>query len=34
MVKPISIQVSSWLSVADIANEYMAEIEKSIYNSK
>ena len=34
MVKPISLQVSSWSSVASIANECMTEIEKSIYNSK
>ncbi len=34
MVKPISLQVSSWSSVASIANGCMTEIEKSIYNSK
>lgn len=34
MVKPISLQVSSWSSVASIANECMAEIEKSIYSPK
>lgn len=34
MVKPISLQVGSWSSVASIANECMAEIEKSIFHSK
>ena len=34
MVKPISTQVGSWSAVASIANEYMAEIEKSIFHSK
>lgn len=34
MVKPISTQVGSWSAVASIANEYMAEIEKSIFYSK
>ncbi len=34
MVKPLSQQVASWSSVASIANECMAEIQKSIYNSK
>lgn len=31
MVNPISLQVGSWSAVASIVNEYMAEIEKSIY---
>lgn len=34
MVKPISTQVGSWSAVANIANECMAEIEKSIFHSK
>ena len=34
MVKPISTQVGSWSAVASIANECMAEIEKSIFHSK
>lgn len=34
MVKPISAQVGSWSAVASIANECMAEIEKSIFHSK
>lgn len=34
MVKPLSQQIGSWSSVASIANECMAEIEKSIYNPK
>lgn len=34
MVKPISNQVGSWSTVADIANECMAEIERSIFHSK
>lgn len=34
MVEPISTQVGSWSAVASIANEYMAEIEKSIFHSK
>lgn len=34
MVKPISTQVCSWSAVASIANECMAEIEKSIFHSK
>ena len=34
MVKPISTQVGSWSAVASIANECMAEIEKSIFLSK
>ena len=34
MIKPISTQVGSWSAVASIANEYMAEIEKSIFHSK
>ncbi len=33
IVKPISLQISSWSSVVSIANEYMAEIEKSIYKN-
>lgn len=33
MVKPISLQVGSWSSVASIAKECMAEIEKSIFHS-
>lgn len=33
MVKPISLQVGSWSSIANIAEEYMAEIEKSIFHS-
>lgn len=32
MVKPISTQVGSWSAVANIANECMAEIEKSIFH--
>ncbi len=32
MVKPISNQVGSWSTVASIANECMAEIEKSIFH--
>ena len=34
MVKPISTQVGSWSAVASIADEFMAEIEKSIFHSK
>ena len=34
MVKPISTQIGSWSAVASIANECMAEIEKSIFHSK
>lgn len=34
MVKPLSAQVGSWSAVASIANECMAEIEKSIFHSK
>ena len=34
MVKPISNQVSSWSAVAGIADECMAEIQKSIFHSK
>ena len=34
MVKPISTQFCSWSAVASIANECMAEIEKSIFHSK
>lgn len=34
MVKPISTQVDSWSAVASIADECMAEIEKSIFHSK
>lgn len=34
MVKPISTQVGSWSAVAGIADECMAEIEKSIFHSK
>lgn len=34
MVRPISTQVGSWSAVASIANECMAEIEKSIFHSK
>lgn len=34
MVKHISTQVGSWSAVANIANECMAEIEKSIFHSK
>ena len=33
MVKPISKQVGSWSTVASIADECMAEIEKSIFHS-
>lgn len=33
MVKPISTQISSWSAVASIANECIAEIEKSIFHS-
>ena len=31
MIKPISVQIGSLSAVADIANEYMAEIEKKIF---
>lgn len=31
MIKPISAQIGSLSAVADIANEYMAEIEKQIF---
>lgn len=34
MVKPLSVQVGSLSAVASIANECMAEIEKSIFHSK
>lgn len=34
MVKPISTQIGSWSAVASIANECIAEIEKSIFHSK
>ena len=34
MVKPISKQVGSWSSVASIADECIAEIEKGIFHSK
>ena len=34
MVKPISNQIGSWSTVASIADECMAEIQKSIYHSK
>lgn len=34
MVKPISLQVGSWSSVASIVNECISEIQKSIYNPK
>ena len=34
MVKPISTQFCSWSAVASIANECIAEIEKSIFHSK
>lgn len=33
MVKPISTQIGSWSAVASIANECIAEIEKSIFHS-
>lgn len=31
MIKPISVQIGSLSAVADIANEYMAEIKKQIF---
>lgn len=34
MVKPLSAQVGSWSAVASIANECMAEIEKTSFISK
>ncbi len=34
MVKPLSQQVASWSSVANITKQCMAEIQGSIYNSK
>ena len=34
MVKPLSVQVSAWSSLASIAIECMTEIEKGIFNPK
>lgn len=33
MVKPISLQIGSWTTIASITEEFMSEIEKSILNS-